>query len=47
MFNYEMSINIMSDNLNAANTNSNLIKILLMTPNLGMELKNLNELRPS
>ena len=39
------SINVISDNLNTANSNSKLIKILLMTPNLGRELKNLNELK--
>ncbi len=41
------SINVISDNLNAANSNSKLIKILLMTPNLGREIKNLNELKPN
>ena len=39
------SINIISDDLNTANSNSKLIKILLMTPNLGRDLKNLNELK--
>ena len=39
------SINVISDNINSANSNSKLIKILLMTPNLGRELKNLNELK--
>ena len=41
------SINVISDNLNTANSNSKLIKILLMTPNLGRDLKNLNELKPN
>ena len=41
------SINVISDNLNTANSNSKLIKILLMTPNLGKDLKNLNELKPN
>jgi len=38
------SINVISDNLNTVNANSKLIKILLMTPNLGRDLKSLNEL---
>ena len=41
------SINVISDNLNTANANSKLIKILLMTQNLGKNLKNLNELKPN
>ena len=39
------SINVISDNINSANSNSKLIKILLMTPNLGRDLKTLNELK--
>ena len=39
------SINVISDNINSANSNSKLKKILLMTPNLGRDLKNLNELK--
>ena len=41
------SINVISKNQNTANSNSKLIKILLMTPNLGRDLKNLNELKPN
>ncbi len=41
------SINIISDDLNTANSNSKLIKILLMTQNLGRDLKNLNQLKPN
>ena len=41
------SINVISDNINSANSNSKLIKILLMTPNLGRDLKTLNELKPN
>ena len=39
------SINVIGDNLNTANSHSKLIKILLNTPNLGKDLKNLNELK--
>ena len=38
-------INIISDKLNTPNFHSKLIKILLMTPNLRKDLKNLNELK--
>ncbi len=44
---YNYSINVISDNLNTANSNSKLIKILLMTPNVGKEFKNINELKPN
>ncbi len=39
------SINVIGGNLNIGNSNSKLIKILLLTPNLGKDLKNLNELK--
>ena len=41
------SINVISDNLNIDDSTSKLIKILLMTPNLGKALKNLSELKPN
>jgi len=44
---HNQSINVIRDNLNAFNSNSKLIKILLMTPNLGKDIKNLNELKPN
>ena len=41
------SINVISDNLNTADSHSKLIKILLLSPNLGRDLKNINELKPN
>ena len=41
------SINVISNNLNDENSTSKLIKISLMTPNLGKEFKNLNNLKPN
>tara|TARA_Y100001933_G_scaffold219039_1_gene227499 strand:+ start:62 stop:388 length:327 start_codon:yes stop_codon:yes gene_type:complete len=41
------SINVINENLNVDNSHSKLIKILLMTPNLGEDLKNINELKPN
>ncbi len=41
------SIHVIKDNLSFDNSTSKLIKILLMTPNLGQDLNNLNELRPN
>ncbi len=41
------SVNVISNNLNNENSTSKLIKILLMTPNLGKELKDLNNLKPN
>jgi len=40
------SINVISNN-NFDNSTSKLIKILLMTPNLGKDINNLNELKPN
>ena len=40
-------VNVIRDNLNVDKYNSKLIKILLMTPNLGRDFKNLNELKPN
>ena len=42
---HDKPINVIRDNLNAGESNSKLIKILLMTPNLGKEFKNINELK--
>ena len=39
------TINVVSDNYNSADSNSKLIKILVMTPNLGKDFRNLNELK--
>tara|TARA_B100000575_G_scaffold241986_1_gene205221 strand:- start:202 stop:528 length:327 start_codon:yes stop_codon:yes gene_type:complete len=41
------SINVISDNLNTNDSTSKLIKILLITPNIGKALKNFNELKPN
>ena len=41
------SINVISDNLSIEDSTSKLIKILLLTPNLGKDLNNLNELKPN
>jgi len=41
------SINVIRDKFNVEDSNSKLIKILLMTPNLGKDFKNLNELKPN
>ena len=41
------SINIINKNLNTNDSSSKLIKILLMTPNLGKDFSNLNELKPN
>jgi len=41
------TINVIRDNYNFDNTTSKLIKILLMTPNLGKDFNNLNELKPN
>ena len=40
-------VNVIRDNLNANDSNSKLIKILLMTPCLGKDFRNLNELKPN
>jgi len=44
---HNQSVNIIRDNLNTDFSNSKLIKILLITPKLGKDLKNLNELKPN
>tara|TARA_Y100001978_G_scaffold42594_1_gene38011 strand:- start:122 stop:1066 length:945 start_codon:yes stop_codon:yes gene_type:complete len=41
------SINVISDNLNVNDPNSKLIKILLMTPNLGENFNDINKLKPN
>ena len=41
------SINVVNNTLFNNDSNSKLIKILLMTPNLGEDLNNLNELKPN
>ena len=41
------SINVISDNFNDDYSSSKLIKILLMTPNLGKDFNNLDELKPN
>ena len=41
------SINVINDNLNVKDSSSKLIKILLMTPNLGKGFNNLKELKPN
>ena len=41
------SVNVISNNLSNENSTSKLIKILLMTPNLGKEFKDLNNLKPN
>ena len=40
-------VNVIRDNLNIYESNSTLIKILLMTPNLGKDIQNLNDLKPN
>tara|TARA_B100000674_G_C37081162_1_gene575978 strand:- start:73 stop:513 length:441 start_codon:yes stop_codon:yes gene_type:complete len=44
---YNHSINVIDNNYNVANSTSKLIKILLVTPKLGKDLKNVNELKPN
>ncbi len=44
---HNQSINVVNDNLNFDNSTSKLIKILLMTPNLGKDFNDLNELKPN
>ena len=44
---HKHTINVIRDNYNFDNSTSKLIKILLMTPNLGKEFKYLNNLKPN
>ncbi len=44
---HDHSINVINDNLNVKDSGSKLIKILLMTPNIGKGFNNLNELKPN
>ena len=44
---YNHSINVISNNLSNDASTSKLIKILLMTPRIGKEFNNLNELQPN
>ena len=41
------SINVINNNINTNESHSQLIKILLMTPSLGKDFRNLNELKPN
>ena len=44
---HNRSINVIRDNYNVKGSTPKLIKILLITPNLGKEFKNLSELKPN
>ncbi len=44
---HNKTVNVISNNSNVDDANSKLIKILLITPNLGKDFRNLNELKPN